>query len=79
MCCNRSLNNKINRLHEHYLRAGCSDKKLNSEELLGRDVSVSIHHQNIRFLAVEIFKVSQDRSPQIVKETFQFKTTVPFS
>ena len=79
MCCNRSLNNKINRLREHCLRTGCSNKKLNFEELLGRDVSVSIHHQHIRFLAVEMFKVSQDRSPQIAKETFQYKDAVPYS
>ena len=44
-----------------------SDKKLNFEELLERDSSVSIHHQNIRFLAIEMFKVFKGISPQIVR------------
>ena len=42
-------------------------KKLNFEDLLERDGSVSIHHQNIRFLAIEMFKVFKDVGPQIVR------------
>ena len=32
-------------------------KKSSFKELLERDGSVSFHHQNIRFLAIEMFKV----------------------
>ena len=42
-------------------------KTSNFKELNKRDGSVSIHHQNIRFLAVEMFKVFKDISPQVVK------------
>ena len=45
-------------------------KTSNFKELNKRDGSVSIHHQNIRFLAVEMFKVFKDISPQVVKEIF---------
>ena len=41
-----------------------SNKKLNFEELLERDDSVSIHHQNIRFLAFKIIKVFKDLNIQ---------------
>ena len=73
MCSNGSLNNKIIRLHEQWLRIVYNDKKSNFEELLKRYGSVSAHHQNIRFLAVEMFKVFKGVSPQILKEIFQFK------
>ena len=48
-------------------------------ELLKRDHSVSIHHQNIKFLASEMFKglSPQGISPQIVKEIFRFRDAVP--
>ena len=45
-------------------------KTSNFKELHKTDGSVSIHHQNIRFLAVEMFIVFKDISPQVVKEIF---------
>ena len=77
MCCNRSLNTKINRLHERCLRIVYNDKKSNFNELLVKDGSVSIHHQNLQKLAVEMFKVSTGLSPEIVNESFQFKEQIP--
>ena len=41
--CNRSLNNKIDRLHELSLRIVYSDKTSDFSELLEKDGSVSIH------------------------------------
>ena len=46
MCYNRSLNNKIDRLHELPLRIVYSDKT-DFTRLLEKDGSVSIHYQNI--------------------------------
>ena len=43
----RTLNNKINRLHDRCLRIIYKDKISNFEELLHKDNSVSIHHNNI--------------------------------
>ena len=45
------------------------------DDLLERDGFVSIHHQNIRYLAIEIFKVFKGISPHIVKKNFQLRDT----
>ena len=64
----RCLNNKINRLHERCLRMIYNDKISNFEELLNKDNSVSIHHNNIHALAIEMYKVANDMSPDIMNE-----------
>ena len=64
----RCLNNKINRLHERCLRMIYNDKISNFEELLNKDNSVSIHHSNIHALAIEMYKVANDMSPDIMNE-----------
>ena len=76
MCCNRSLNNKIDRLHERSLRIVYSDKTSDFSELLEKDGSVSIHYQNIRQLAIEMFKVSKVLCPEIVKRLLQFRNAI---
>ena len=67
---NRSLNTKINRLHERCLRIVYNDKKSNFNELLVKAGSVSIHHQNLQKLAGEMFKASSGLSPKIANEFF---------
>ena len=79
MCCNRSLNNKIDRLHERSLRIVYSDKTSDFSELLEKDGSVSIHYQNIRQLAIEMFKVSKGLCPEIVKGLLQFRYEIPYN
>ena len=44
-----------------------------SDKLLNRDGSVSIHHQNILKLGIEIFIFVESLSPGIMKEIFQFR------
>ena len=78
MCCNRSLNTKINRLHERSLRIVYNDKKSNFNELLVKDGSVSIHHQNLQKLAVEMFKVSSGLSPKILNDVFLFGEQISY-
>ena len=67
MCNNRTNNNKINCLHERCLRLIYNDKKSSFEDLLQK---VSIHHRNLRTLAVELFKVLKGLSPVIFAEAF---------
>ena len=78
MCWNRSLNTRINRLHERCFRIIYNDKNSNFNELLVKDGSAFIHHQNLQKLAVEMFKVSWDLSPKIVNELFQFREQIPY-
>ena len=79
MCCNRSLNNKIDRLHERPFRIVYSDKTSDFSDLLEKDGAVSIHYQNIQELTIEMFKVSKGLCPEIVKGLFQFRNDIPYN
>ena len=68
-----SLNNKINRLHERCLRIIYNDKHSNFEELLVKDNSVSIHHNNIHTLAIEIYKVANGICLEIMNDIFKLR------
>ena len=68
----------MNKSHKRCLRIVYSSKISNFEGLLERDGSVSIDHQNIRILTIEMFKVFKWISPKIVNEIFQFRDAVPY-
>ena len=44
----RTLNNKINKLHERTLRLVCKNDNLTFQELLNLDNSVTIHQRNLQ-------------------------------
>ena len=85
LCCSRSLNNKIDRLHERSLRIVYSNKisdliellEIDGSVLLEIDGSVSIHYQNIRQLAIEMRKVSKGLYTEI--GLFQFRYDIPYN
>ena len=66
----RTLNNRINRLHERALRLVYKNTQLTFEELLRKDNSFSIHHRNLQKLVVEIYKVKNNLSPALMKDVF---------
>ena len=66
MCHNRTVNNKINHLHEKCLRIVYNDNKSSFQELLGKNKGVTIHAKNVRALAVEMFKVSNNYSTSLM-------------
>ena len=68
---NRTLNNKINRLHERSLRLVYQDETLSFQELLDLDNSMTIHHRNLQRLATEMFKIKNNLSPKPIKEIFK--------
>ena len=70
MCHNRGINNKINNLHYRALRMVYDDQTSTFEELLKKDGAVTIHQQNIRSLAVEMFKVINDLAPPFMRNIF---------
>ena len=66
----RQVNTKINNLHFRALRIIYLDENSSFDELLQRDGSVTIHHRNLQFLAIEIFKTIKDLSPSFMKDIF---------
>ena len=76
---NRLLNNKINQLHERYLRIIYNDKHSNFEELLVKDNSVSLHHNNIHTLAIEMYKVVNGMSPEIMNDIFKLRENTHYN
>ena len=66
----RGINNKINRLHERALRLVYDDDILSFEELLKKDESVTIHHRNLRLLAIEMYKFKHGISPPLMNGIF---------
>ena len=74
----RTLNNKINYLHERALTIVYSDYKSSFFELLKKDKSFSIHHENIQSLIIEIYKFLHNLSPCIMNSIFKVNQTVPY-
>ena len=66
----RTLNNRINRLHERALRLVYKDHHLTFGELLRKDNSFCIHHRNLQKLATEMYKVKNNLSPTLMKQVF---------
>ena len=70
ICHTHTTNNKINRLHEKYLRIVHSYKTSSLEKLLDKDVSVTIHTRNLQTLATEMFKIYKNIPPVIITDLF---------
>ena len=70
---NRSLNHKINRLHERCLRVVYNDSHSSYDELLNLGNSASVHHRNLQILATENFRVYTRSGTDILNEVFPLK------
>ena len=73
MLHSRKLNNRINRLHERALRLVYEDNISSFDELLDRDESFTIHVRNIQSLAIELYKVLNGFSPEIMEKVLPLK------
>ena len=78
MFYSRTLNNRINMLHERALRLVYKDTHLTFNELLRKDNSFTIHHRNLQKLATEMYKVTNGLAPPIMKSVFP-ERAVPFN
>ena len=66
----RTLNNRINRLHEKALRLIYKNSNCNYQELLEQDNSFTIHHRNLQKLATEMYKIKNHISSPLFQEIF---------
>ena len=73
MFCSRRLNNRINKIHERALRLVYGNYNSTFCELLKLDKSFTVHETNIQTLAIEIFKVIHNISPEIMSDIFVIK------
>ena len=71
MFCDRSLNSKIDSLHFRSLKIAYNDNLSSFEELLSKDKSVRVHHRNIQFLAIEMYKVKLGIAPSFMSDIFK--------
>ena len=62
----RTLNHRINRIHERGLRIVYEDYETSYDDLLKKDGSVRIHHRNVQLVAVVMFKVKNDLCPELM-------------
>ena len=79
MLHSRSNNNKIKHLHERCLRIVYQDKQSSYENLLLRDGTVSMHHRNIQAPAIEMYKIKNDLSTEILSNIFTQRTQNHYS
>ena len=67
----RKLNTKINNLHYRALRMVYRDEISSFEELLIKDGSITIHHRNLQFLVIEMYKVFTGVAPAFMSGIFE--------
>ena len=72
MFCSRTMNRKINHIHERALRLVYRNYSSTFEELLKMDNSLSFHHRNIHQVAIEMYKVKTELSPPFMSEVFRY-------
>ena len=75
----RTMEHRINRIHERALRLVYDQShELTFDQLLVKDNSVSTHQKNLQVLASEIFKAKIGIAPTITAELVQF-TDKPYN
>ena len=70
MCHSRSLNSQINKIHERALR---NDNISSFEQLLKLSGATTIHHRNLQFLAIEIYKALNNLSSPLMPRVIPSK------
>ena len=69
----RTMNNRINTLHEKAFRLVYANKtNLSCDDLLKEDKLAKIHKKNLQILATEIYKVKNDLRPKSIADIFHF-------
>ena len=73
MFVDRTVNWKINRLHERALILVYYDYESTFEQLLKKDNAFTIHQRSIQSLAIEMFKTMKNENPSFMNDIFLVK------
>ena len=76
MFCGRKTNASINHVHERALRIVYRNNSLCFDQLLQIDKSNNIDHKNIKTLTIELYKVKNNLSNQIMQVIFEKRQNV---
>ena len=79
MFCGRKNNTRINHVRERALRIAYRNNSLCFDQLLQIDKSYNIHHKNIQTLTIELYKVKNNLSNQIMQEIFEKLKNVDYN
>ena len=69
----RSVDKKINKIHERALRIAYKDSCSTFDDLLKKAKSVSIYQRNLQLLATESFKTHSNLNPSLMKKSLSSK------
>ena len=76
----RQTNCKTDRLHERALRIVCNGYVLlYFQDMLNKDNSISIYHQNIQFLAIKILEILNSLPGKTLKNSLREEQRVILS
>ena len=73
----RSVNKRINKIHERALKIAYKNSCTSFDDLVKKAERVSIQQRNIKLLATEIFKTQSNLNPSFMKQIFVQKD-VPY-
>ena len=73
MCHSRTTHSITNNIHERALRIVYKDNISSFAQLLEKANAVTIHHRNIKVLAIEIYKALNKLSSPLMSELFKLK------
>ena len=62
-----------NKGHEYCRRIIYSNKSYSFKNIIEKENSASIYHRNIQTFAIEMYKVANGMSPEIMNENFQVR------
>ena len=68
----RTINAKLNKLHERALRMVYKDNISTFEQLLIKDNSMTIHQRNLQKLGTAMYKIKNEISPKPIQELFEY-------
>ena len=68
MFCDRTANQKFNKVHERALRIAYDNYCLSFEELLDKDGAITIRRRNLRVFAIEMHQICNRLSPKFMVE-----------